>query len=92
MMDTIEASECLRAWYGLPPAKTFDDETVGVIEGELQVREDKEHEDDEDIDGSDEEDELQIRQEVARDDGNAGAGAADEDPAPIQSNKITVSR
>lgn len=36
-IDMIEASECLRAWYGRPPSRSFDDETIGAIEGELQA-------------------------------------------------------
>ncbi len=36
-MDIIEASECLRAWYGQPPRRSFDDEAIGAIEGEPQA-------------------------------------------------------
>jgi cytochrome b len=34
-MDIVEACECLRAWYGPPPAKklqTFDEEATGQHE------------------------------------------------------------
>ena len=34
-MDIVEACECLRAWYGPPPAKkleTFDEEATGQRE------------------------------------------------------------
>ena len=34
-MDIVEACECLRAWYGPPPAKklqTFDEEATGQCE------------------------------------------------------------
>ena len=34
-MDIIEASECLRAWCGQSARKTFDDEAIGTMEGEL---------------------------------------------------------
>jgi hypothetical protein len=37
-IDIIEASECLRAWYGRPSSRSFDDETVGAIEGELPAQ------------------------------------------------------
>jgi hAT family C-terminal dimerisation region len=81
-MDIIEASECLRAWHGPPPRKTFDDKAVGVMEGEHQAQEDKEHEEHEDTgdtDGSDAEDEPQIiDQEGAGGEEDAGAGTADE--------------
>ncbi|KAH8743025.1 hypothetical protein F5883DRAFT_536071, partial [Diaporthe sp. PMI_573] len=33
-MDVIEASECLRAWYGRPEQKAFDDSAIGLMEGE----------------------------------------------------------
>ncbi|KAJ6785140.1 hypothetical protein PWT90_08160 [Aphanocladium album] len=33
-IDMIEASECLRAWYGPPPKRSFDDEAISTIEGE----------------------------------------------------------
>lgn len=38
-IDIIEASECLRAWYGLPPSRSFDDEAIGAIEGETPALE-----------------------------------------------------
>ena len=31
-MDIIEASECLRAWYGPAPPKSFDDKAVDRLE------------------------------------------------------------
>ncbi|KAG7413394.1 putative AC transposase [Fusarium oxysporum f. sp. raphani] len=33
-MDVIEASECLRAWYGRPEQKAFEDSAIGLMEGE----------------------------------------------------------
>ncbi|OBS15743.1 hypothetical protein FPOA_13469 [Fusarium poae] len=33
-MDVIEASECLRAWYGRPKQKAFEDSAIGLMEGE----------------------------------------------------------
>ncbi|OBS16824.1 hypothetical protein FPOA_12593 [Fusarium poae] len=33
-MDVIEASECLRAWYGRPEQKAFEDSAIGLTEGE----------------------------------------------------------
>ena len=33
-IDVIEASECLRSWYGPPQQHAFDDEVVGLMEGE----------------------------------------------------------
>jgi hypothetical protein len=33
-MDVIETSECLRAWYGRPEQKAFDDSAIGLMEGE----------------------------------------------------------
>lgn len=33
-MDIIEASECLRAWYGRPERKAFDNPDIGLMEGE----------------------------------------------------------
>jgi hypothetical protein len=35
-MDIIEASECLRAWYGRPARKSFDDNAIGAMEGSYQ--------------------------------------------------------
>jgi hypothetical protein len=32
--DIIEANECLRAWFGKPKKNTFDDEIIGMNEGE----------------------------------------------------------
>ncbi|KAM5529528.1 transposase-like protein [Fusarium oxysporum f. sp. phaseoli] len=34
-MDVIEASECLRAWYGRPEQKAFDDRAIGLMGGEV---------------------------------------------------------
>jgi hAT family C-terminal dimerisation region len=39
-MDIIEASECLRAWYGKPKRKTFDDTDIGLMEGEPPAKKD----------------------------------------------------
>lgn len=36
-MDIIEANECLRHWFGKPKKDTFDDEVVGILEGEPQT-------------------------------------------------------
>jgi hypothetical protein len=33
-MDIIEASECLRAWYGRPERHAFDNSEIGLMEGE----------------------------------------------------------
>ena len=33
-MDIIEASECLRAWYGRPERKAFDSLEIGFLESE----------------------------------------------------------
>jgi len=33
-MDIIEASECLRAWYGRPERHAFDNSEIGSMEGE----------------------------------------------------------
>ncbi|OBS15181.1 hypothetical protein FPOA_13923 [Fusarium poae] len=33
-MDVIEASECLRAWYGRPEQKAFEDSAIGLMEGD----------------------------------------------------------
>jgi hypothetical protein len=33
-MDIIEASECLRAWYGRPKCRAFDNPEIGLMEGE----------------------------------------------------------
>jgi hypothetical protein len=33
-MDIIEASECLRAWYGRPERKAFDSLEIGLLESE----------------------------------------------------------
>ncbi|OBS15285.1 hypothetical protein FPOA_13876 [Fusarium poae] len=33
-MDVIEASECLRAWYGRSEQKAFEDSAIGLMEGE----------------------------------------------------------
>jgi hypothetical protein len=38
-MDIIEASECLRSWYGPPTRNTFDDEDIGRLEGEPDPQE-----------------------------------------------------
>ena len=35
--EIIEANECLRAWYGKPKNNAFDDETIGVDEGDDKV-------------------------------------------------------
>src|SRR5215831_19521081 len=55
-MDIIEASKCLRSWYGPPSRKAFDDEAVGNMEGEPQAHEDKDGraDDTSDTGGSDE--------------------------------------
>ena len=52
-IDIIEASECLRAWYGPAPRKTFDDKAIGRLEGESEKQENKEVEDTGDIDEGD---------------------------------------
>jgi len=44
-MDIIESSECLRAWYGPAKHRTFDDNEIGLMEGELPVQKDGEFED-----------------------------------------------
>ena len=61
-MDIIEASECLRAWYGRPARKSFDDDAIGAMEGELPANgeEGKEAEDTGNADDGDVEDEPQI--------------------------------
>lgn len=38
-MDIIEASECLRSWYGPPTRNTFDGEGIGRLEGEPDPQE-----------------------------------------------------
>ncbi|KAL6406437.1 hypothetical protein AUP68_09231 [Ilyonectria robusta] len=35
-MDIIEASECLRAWYGRPERKAFDNSSIGLMEDEAR--------------------------------------------------------
>jgi hypothetical protein len=35
-MDVIEASECLRAWYGRPERKAFDNSSIGLMEDEAK--------------------------------------------------------
>jgi hypothetical protein len=38
-MDIIEASECLRSWYGPPAQNTFEDTNIGTLEGESDLHE-----------------------------------------------------
>ncbi|KJZ68940.1 hypothetical protein HIM_08228 [Hirsutella minnesotensis 3608] len=38
-IDIIEASECLRSWYGPPVRNTFEDTNIGKLEGESDLRE-----------------------------------------------------
>ena len=33
--SSTQANECLRAWYGQPARKSFDDDAIGAMEGEL---------------------------------------------------------
>ena len=58
-IDIIEANECLRAWYGPPVCRTFDDESVGILEGEAPAQEDENIQDISDTD-EEAEDEPQI--------------------------------
>jgi len=44
-IDIIEASECLWAWYGPPTCRMFDDETVGLMEGEPPAAQDEDTQD-----------------------------------------------
>jgi hAT family C-terminal dimerisation region len=61
-IDIIEASECLRAWYGPPTHRTFDDKTIGVLEGEPPLQENEDTQSTQDTSDADEdaENELQI--------------------------------
>ena len=59
-IDIIEASECLRAWYRPPMHRTFDDKSVGILEGEPLVQEGEDALDTGDADEDDAEDECQI--------------------------------
>ncbi|XP_044721769.1 Ribonuclease H-like protein [Hirsutella rhossiliensis] len=38
-IDIIEASECLRSWYGPPARNTFEDINIGRLEGESDLQE-----------------------------------------------------
>jgi hypothetical protein len=38
-MDIIEASECLRSWYGPPARNTFEDTNIGTLEEESDPQE-----------------------------------------------------
>jgi len=71
-VDIIEASECLRAWYGQPARKTFDDEAIGAMEGELPAssEEGKEAEDSDSYNDGDGENMPQILEMGGADDGS----------------------
>ena len=79
-MDIIEASECLRAWYGPPPRKTFDDEAISAMEGEPQSQENEggEAEDTSDSGSDTDEDEPEILNYDGVDEEITGAGAIGE--------------
>jgi hypothetical protein len=84
-VDIIEASECLRAWYGQPVRKSFDDAAIGAMEGELPAngKEGIEAEDSGNYDDGDVEDGPQIVDGGVADEGsdeeNTAAGTVGED-------------
>ena len=84
-MDIIEASECLRASYGWPVRKSFDDDAIGAMEGELPANgeEGKDSEDTGNSDDDDVEDGPQILDgggaDESSDDENTAAGTVGKD-------------
>jgi hypothetical protein len=84
-INIIKASKCLRAWYDRPARKLFDDNAIGVIEGELPAnnKEGKEAEDIGNSDDSDIEDGPQIldggRVDESSDEENTAAGTVGKD-------------
>lgn len=90
-IDIIEASEYLRAWYGPPTRKTFDDENVGLMEEEPTAAQDEDTRDtrdrDDAVENSEVEDEPQI---LDLDEGDAAGsdqdiGAASEGESDLYS-------
>jgi hypothetical protein len=80
-----QASECLRAWYGQPARKSFDDDAIGAMEGELPANGEEgiEADDSANYDDSDVEDGPHILDGGGADEGsdeeNTAAGTVGED-------------